>query len=443
MTPVAATDYHVSPGGRLSGNIRVPGDKSISHRALMLGAIAKGRTTISDFLEGEDTLATLHAFREMGVKIDHVAGQKVVIHGVGLHGLRAPATILDLGNSGTSVRLLAGLLAGQSFDTELTGDPSLQKRPMRRITEPLQLMHASIQCSKAGTLPISIRGGQRLQGIHYNMSVASAQLKSCLLLAGLYANGETCVREPSPTRDHTERMLGQFGYAVKTGNQSVCLAGGGRLQGTDVHVPADISSAAFFIVGASIAEDSELLLERVGLNPTRDAVIGILQSMGADIRISNRHDVSGEPAGDIRVRSASLHGVEIPPEQVPYAIDEFPAIMIAAAAATGETRLSGAEELRVKESDRIAAITDGLQALGIDAEAQPGGLRVTGGPVFGGTVNSFGDHRVAMAFAMAGLVAREPVVIRDCANVDTSFPGFVTLARDAGLGIETGGADDK
>jgi len=443
MTPVSVTDYHVSPGGKLSGNIRVPGDKSISHRALMLGAIAEGRTTISNFLEGEDTLATLRAFREMGVKIENIPGEKVVIHGVGLHGLHASANILNLGNSGTSVRLLAGLLAGQSFNSELTGDPSLQKRPMRRITEPLHLMHAAIQCTEAGTLPISIRGGQHLKGIHYDMPVASAQLKSCLLLAGLYADGETCVQEPSPTRDHTERLLGQFGYAVKTENQSVCLTGGGRLQGTAVHVPADISSAAFFIVAASIAAGSDIILEQIGLNPTRDAVIGILQSMGADIRISNRRDVSGEPVGDIRVRSASLHGVEIPPEKVPYAIDEFPAIMIAAATAAGETRLSGAEELRVKESDRIAAITGGLQELGIDAEAQPGGLRVSGNRIRGGTVNSFGDHRIAMAFAMAGLVAGEPVIIRDCANVDTSFPGFVAMARDAGLGIEREITDDK
>ena len=443
MTAAMAIDYQAGPGGKLEGSFRLPGDKSISHRALMLGAIAEGKTSITNFLEGEDTLATLRAFREMGVRIDHAPRRDVLIHGAGRRGLRAPAQALDLGNSGTSARLLAGLLAGQDFDCVITGDSSLRQRPMRRVTEPLQLMNAAVECTEAGTLPISIRGGRRLQGIRYEMPVASAQLKSCLLLAGLYADGETCVHEPAPTRDHTERMLEEFGCEVKRDGNWRCLAGGGRLQGTAVAVPGDISSAAFFIVGASIAPGSDILLQGIGLNPTRDAVITILQAMGADIRVSDRRTVSGEPVADIHVRAATLHGTEIPVELVPYAIDEFPAIMIAAAVANGDTLLSGAAELRVKESDRIAAISGGLQALGIETEARADGLRVRGGRLQGGTVNSYGDHRIAMAFAMAGLAATGPVIVRDCANVDTSFPGFVAMARQAGLAIRTEPVDAR
>jgi 3-phosphoshikimate 1-carboxyvinyltransferase len=427
--------YSVEPGGMLTGRLRVPGDKSISHRALMLGAIADGIAEITGFLEGEDTLATLQAFRAMGVTIEGPRAGRVRVHGVGREGLRAPHAPLYLGNSGTSMRLLAGLLAGQPFDTTLTGDESLSRRPMRRVTEPLGRMGAHIEASAAGTAPLKIRGGATLSGLDYVMPVASAQVKSSLLLAGLYAAGRTCVTEPEPTRDHTERMLAGFGYAVQRSGASACVAGGGRLAATAIDVPADISSAAFFLVGASIAPGSELLLEHVGINPTRIGVLTILRLMGADIDLVSPRQVGGEPVADIRVRSAPLHGIDIPPEQVSLAIDEFPALFIAAACARGITRLTGARELRVKESDRIQVMADGLQHLGIEAEPMDDGIVIRGGAIGPGTVHSHGDHRVAMAFAIAGLRAQGTIRIEDCANVNTSFPGFERLARSAGLRI--------
>lgn len=433
--------FTVAPGGKLAGQFRVPGDKSISHRSIMLGALAEGTTRVSGFLSGADNLATLNAFRAMGVEIDGPDDGQVVIRGVGLHGLRAPAAPLDLGNSGTSMRLLAGLLAAQPFDCTLTGDASLSNRPMKRVTEPLGEMGANIDTSEAGTPPLTLHGGQPLRGIHYAMPVASAQVKSALLLAGLYAEGETCVTEPAPTRDHTERMLQGFGYSVRHAGASACLDGGGKLVARDIDVPADISSAAFFMVGASIAPDSDITLEHVGINPTRLGVITILQQMGADITLHNEQSVGGEPVADIRVRSAPLKGISIPEVQVPLAIDEFPALFIAAACAEGETVLTGARELRVKESDRIQVMADGLQTLGIDAEPTEDGMRIRGGTLGSGTVDSHGDHRIAMAFAMAALRASGPITIRDCANVATSFPGFVALAAGAGLAIsQEGGA---
>ena len=431
-------DYYVSPGGHLQGSIRVPGDKSISHRALILAAIAEGKSYISGFLQGEDTLATLHALQAMGIETDLHNGQ-LVITGSGLRGLRAPAGELDLGNSGTAARILSGVLAGQSFDSQITGDESLRQRPMQRIVEPLRRMQAVIESSESGTLPIRITGGQDLQGIEYPMPVASAQVKSCLLLAGLYASGRTCIQEPVATRDHTERLLQFFGCELQLHEHRVCLEGGQRLQGRDVHVPADLSSAAFFMVGASIAEGSDILLQEVGINPTRLAVIPILQSMGADISLQNRDSGSGEPVADIHVRSAHLRGVTIPQEQVAIAIDEFPAIMVAAACAEGTTVLHGAGELRHKESDRIESIAAGMRNLGIHVETFADGIAVTGGALRGGTVDSFGDHRIAMAFAMAGLRASVPLRISNCANVNTSFPGYVQLAAKAGLGIREGG----
>lgn len=432
--------FEASPGNALRGRLRVPGDKSISHRALMLGAIAEGVTEVSGFLEGEDTLATLAAFRAMGVHIDGPQGGRLTIHGVGKHGLKSPAQPLYLGNSGTSMRLLAGLLAGQAFGTVLTGDASLSRRPMRRVTEPLARMGAHIEATEQGTAPLRIYGGRALQGIDYAMSVASAQVKSSLLLAGLCASGRTCVTEPAPTRDHTERMLTGFGYAVERQGSTVCVNGQGRLMGTRLDVPADISSAAFFLVGASIAPGSGLVLEHVGVNPTRTGVLNILRLMGADLSLENEREVGGEPAADIRVRASELHGIEVPMEQVPLAIDELPVLFIAAACASGETRVRGAQELRVKESDRIQVMADGLQRLGIDAEALPDGMVIRGGQLSGGTVDSHGDHRIAMAFAMAALRAQGPIRIEDCANVNTSFPGFIDLARAAGLLIraETG-----
>jgi len=430
--------YRIDAGGALHGELRVPGDKSISHRAIMLGAIADGTTTISGFLEGEDNLATLNAFRAMGVQIDGPEAGRVVVHGVGVDGLQAPAHPLDLGNSGTSMRLLSGLLSGQPFDVTLTGDRSLSQRPMRRVTEPLAKMGAQITTTDQGTPPLQIQGGQRLQPIHYPMPVASAQVKSALLLAGLYAAGQTRVEEPAPTRDHSERMLSGFGYPVTREGATIAITGGGRLQATTIDVPADISSAAFFLVGAAIAPGSDLLLRHVGINPTRIGIINLLRLMGADIALQNEREAGGEPVADLRVRGTPLHGIVIPASQVPLAIDEFPALFIAAACASGETLLTGAEELRVKESDRIQVMADGLQQLGIVAEPRPDGIRIVGGQLQGGRVNSHGDHRIAMSFAMAALRATATITIDDCANVATSFPNFITLAQRAGLAITAG-----
>ena len=425
----------ITPGGSLRGRVRVPGDKSISHRSIMLAAIAEGETRISGFLEGADALATLTAFRRMGVGIDGPDAGEVVVRGVGLRGLRAPDGPLDMGNSGTSMRLLAGLLAGQSFPVTLVGDGSLSRRPMRRVTEPLALMGARIGATEGGTAPLAITPAPGLRGIDYRMPVASGQVKSSLLLAGLYAEGETCVTEPAPTRDHTERMLTGFGYSVRRKAARVCLTGGGRLSGCRLDIPADISSAAFFLVGASIAAGSDLVLEGVGVNPTRVGVINILRAMGADIELFDRRTAGGEPVAEIRVRAAPLKGIRIPIDQVPLAIDEFPALFVAAACAEGETELEGAEELRVKESDRIQVMADGLTALGIRAEPRPDGLRIVGGTIGAGRIDAHGDHRIAMSFAIAGLRARGAIEVSDCANVETSFPGFATLAAGAGLGI--------
>ena len=424
------------PGGQLSGTLRVPGDKSISHRSIMLGSLAEGVTRVSGFLEGEDSLATLRAFRDMGVQIDGPLDGNVTIHGVGMHGLKTPSAPLDLGNSGTSMRLMCGLLAGQGMDVTLVGDASLSRRPMKRVTEPLARMGAKIDSAEGGTAPLQISAVNALNGLHYDMPVASAQVKSCLLLAGMYAQGETCVSEPAPTRDHTERMLQGFGYAVQRQGSQACLTGGGKLQACDIDVPADISSAAFFLVGASIAEGSDLLLEHVGMNPTRDGVINILRLMGADIEVLNARVVGGEPVADLRVRSAPLKGIRIPQDQVPLAIDEFPVLFIAAACAQGETVLTGAEELRVKESDRIQVMADGLAVLGVDARPTPDGIVIQGGGrIGGGRVDSHGDHRIAMAFTMAALRASGDILIDDCANVNTSFPRFVDLASAAGCRV--------
>lgn len=430
------SNYRVEAGGALRGRMRVPGDKSISHRSIMLGALAEGITRVSGFLEGEDALATMNVFRALGVRIDGPQNGSVTVHGVGMKGLRRPAGVLDCGNSGTSMRLLCGLLAGQNFDCELTGDASLRKRPMKRVTDPLAAMGATISTAEGGRPPISIRGNPGLRAMQYAMPIASAQVKSSLLLAGLYASGKTCVTEPAPTRDHTERMLHAFGYAVERSGATACVTGGGKLTATAIEVPADISSAAFFMVGASIAPGSDLLLEHVGVNATRTGVIDILRLMGADVALENERLVGGEPVADVRVRYAELHGIDIPVELVPLAIDEFPVLFIAAANARGTTVLRGAEELRVKESDRIAVMAQGLQALGIAAEPTPDGMRIVGGAYSGGAVESEGDHRIAMAFAIAGLRASATIAIADCANVATSFPGFVALAHGAGLKID-------
>lgn len=431
--------FKARPGGQVEGQIRVAGDKSMSHRSIMLGALAEGVTEVEGFLEGEDSLATLQAFRDMGVVIEGPNSGRVTIHGVGLHGLQAPPGPIYLGNSGTGMRLFAGLLAGQSFDTELTGDESLSKRPMERVAKPLRLMGAVIESGEQGRPPLKIKGGQPLKGINYELPMASAQVKSCLLLAGMYAEGETVVTEPAPTRDHTERMLNGFGYSVTRDGAVAKLSGGGSMQGGKIDVPSDISSAAFFMVAASITPGADLTLEHVGLNPTRVGVINILREMGADLEISNERTVGGEPVGDIRVKHAPLKGIHIPEDQVPLAIDEFPVLFIAAVCAEGETVLTGAEELRVKESDRIQVMADGLAQLGVRTDVKPDGIVIKGSNIKGGTVHSHGDHRIAMAFSVAALRSEGEIVINDCANVATSFPNFVQLASRVGMQLEVEG----
>jgi len=429
-------DFLLQPGGQMRGTARVPGDKSISHRSIMLGAIADGVTTVDGFLEGEDALSTLNAFRAMGVEIEGPENGRVVIHGVGRDGLKAPSGDVYVGNSGTSMRLLAGLLAGQKFDVTMTGDVSLSKRPMERVAKPLRDMGAVVETAEGGRPPLTLRGGQSLKGIDYVLPMASAQVKSCVLLAGLYAEGETRTTEPAPTRDHSERMLRGFGYDVEVDGPVAKLQGGGRLTAVHIDVPADISSAAFFMVAASITPNADLTLEHVGINPTRIGVINILRAMGGDITVFNEREIGGEPVADIRIRHAMLKGINIPEDQVPLAIDEFPVLFVAAACAEGQTVLTGAEELRVKESDRIQVMADGLQAMGISAVPTEDGIVIQGGQITGATVESHHDHRIAMSFAVASLRASELIRVTGCDNVATSFPNFVSLAAGLGMNIE-------
>lgn len=436
MAAAPVMRYIVSPGGSLSGAFRVPGDKSMSHRSIMLGSVAEGVTEVTGFLEGEDALATLQAFRDMGVKIDGPINGKVIINGVGLHGLTAPKKPLDVGNAGTAMRLLMGFLAGQNFDFTLTGDASLTKRPMNRVANPLREMGVTVETAAEGRPPVTVKANGKVNAIQYVMPMASAQVKSCVLLAGLYAEGETSTIEPAPTRDHTERMLRGFGYEVKTEGNKASLVGGGKLTATAIDVPADISSAAFFMVAASIAEGSDITLQHVGVNPTRDGIISILRLMGADITLSNEKEVGGEPVADIRVRYAPLKGIHIPEEYVPLAIDEFPVLFVAAACAEGTTTLTGAEELRVKESDRIQVMADGLLTLGVKATPTPDGMIIEGGSIGGGQVETHDDHRIAMSFTVAALRATDTIIINNCGHVATSFPGFSTLAKQVGISIE-------
>lgn len=426
----------VDAGGCLAGTVKVPGDKSISHRAVMFGALADGRTTVEGLLLGEDVRATIGAFRAMGVDISFDGDGRVHVDGVGRDGLKAPGAPLDLGNSGTSMRLLCGILAGARVPATLIGDASLTARPMRRVAEPLGRMGARIDTSAAGTPPLVVVPGAPLHAIDYALPVASAQVKSAVLLAGLYANGTTVVHEPAPSRDHTERMLRGFGVEVEVAGPRIALRGGQRLTATDIVVPADISSAAFFLVGAAIAPGSRLTLPAVGVNPTRTGVIDILRAMGADIRLERPREVGGEPVADLVVCAAPLHGIDIPPGTVPLAIDEFPALFVAAACARGRTVLRGAAELRHKESDRIAVMADGLAALGVAVETFDDGIAIEGGSLSGGTVHAHGDHRIAMSFAMAALRASGTVRIEDAAAIATSFPGFAALAAGAGLRVQ-------
>ncbi|HCT28266.1 MAG TPA: 3-phosphoshikimate 1-carboxyvinyltransferase [Stenotrophomonas sp.] len=423
-------------GQPLQGSLTIPGDKSVSHRSVMFAALADGTSHIEGFLEGEDTRATARIFSQLGVRIETPSPSQRIVHGVGIDGLKAPDAPLDCGNAGTGMRLLAGLLAGQAFDCTLIGDESLSGRPMRRVTGPLSQMGAKIDTESDGTPPLQVHGGQALHGIDFASPVASAQIKSAVLLAGLYAQGETSVLEPHPTRDYTERMLSAFGVEIEFSPGKARLRGGQRLRATDIVVPADFSSAAFYLVAASIIPGSELRLKQVGLNPRRTGLLHALRLMGADITEENPAEQGGEPVADLVVRYAPLKGARIPEALVPDMIDEFPALFVAAAAAEGQTVVSGAAELRVKESDRLAAMATGLRALGMQVDETEDGATLHGGVRLGsGTIESHGDHRIAMAFAIAGQISDGEVRINDIANVATSFPDFDGLARSAGFNL--------
>lgn len=437
MNCAQTRSWIAAPGAPLQGRLDVPGDKSVSHRAIMLAAIADGVSRIEGCLEAEDTSATAAAFEQLGVRIEVPQAGVRIVHGVGLDGLRGCAQPLDCGNAGTAMRLLAGLLAGQAFDSVLIGDASLSRRPMARVIAPLARMGAWIEAAQDGRPPLRIHGNKVLQGIEYEAEIASAQVKSALLLAGLYADGETLVHEPQPTRDYSERMLAAFGWPIAFAPGFARLSGGHRLRATDITVPADFSSAAFFIVAATLVPGSELRLQRVGINPRRTGLLQVLRAMGADIVETKAAEHGGEPVADLLVRHAPLRGIDVPIAVVADMIDEFPALCVAAACAQGVTRIRGAAELRVKESDRLAGMATGLRRLGIAVTETPDGADIEGGRLLGGRVDSGGDHRVAMAFAVAGQRAAGAVRIDDVANVATSFPGFEALARQAGFGLST------
>ncbi len=431
--------YLVNPNADVSGSISVPGDKSISHRSLMFGGIAEGVTEVRGFLESEDCLATMAAMRALGVVIERPSQREVRVHGVGKHGMKGAGRALDMGNSGTAMRLMTGLLAGQNFDSELIGDASLMKRPMERVAGPLRSMGAQIETLN-GRAPVKIRGGRPLHGMNYEMPMASAQVKSAVLLAGLYADGATTVVEPAVTRDHTERMLLSFGCDVSAARGTITLQPPSKLNACSLDVPGDFSSAAFFMVAGCLAARDVFTIRNVGINPTRTGLLDILALMGADIRLVNHRSAGAEPVADIEVRRSEFRGIRVPEELVPLAIDEFPVLFVAAACASGETVVTGAEELRVKESDRIAVMAEGLRAMNIECEVLKDGMRVQGksfGTVFsGGTIDSHGDHRIAMSFAVASLKAKGGIEILDVDNVATSFPGFVEIAAGAGVSID-------
>lgn len=417
----------------LGGEITVPGDKSISHRSIMLGSIAQGTTTVKGFLRGEDALATLAAFRTMGVTIED-DGALLTIHGKGLNGLTEPGDVVDCGNSGTSMRLLSGLLAGQRFFSVLTGDQYLRNRPMKRVVTPLTRMGGRILGRAGGEkAPLAIVGS-KLTGIQYDSPVSSAQIKSAIMLAALYAEGETVVREPHLSRDHSERMLRHFGAKVETFAEGVRLFGGTELSGREIIVPGDISSAAFFMVAALIVPHSELTIRGVGVNPTRTGVIDILKMMGGRIELQNEREESGEPVADLLVRSSCLKGIEISGELVPRAIDEFPIICVAASLAEGTTVVRGAAELRVKETDRIAAMAANLRKAGVTVEESPDGMEIAGvGMLKGCQADSFGDHRIAMSMLIAGLASSGETTVSDVDCIATSFPGFFDLLQEVVL----------
>ncbi len=436
-------DFTARPSRGVGGSAAVPGDKSISHRSLMISGIAAGRSEIAGFLASEDCLATLAAMRALGVRIERPTDTDVVVHGVGMHGLHGAARALDMGNAGTAMRLFTGLLAAQPFASRLVGDASLMKRPMERVAAPLRAMGADVR-THGGLPPVQIAGlggggaPGRLKAIDYEMPVPSAQVKSAILLAGLYADGVTRVSSPAVCRDHSERMLLSCGVRLDSAGLTTALHPPARLEARNLTVPGDFSSAAFFIVAGLLGAGQDgLLLRNVGLNPTRTGLLEILRRMGGRIEIENARESGAEPVADLRVVGSRLSGIEVPPALVPLAIDEFPVLFVAAACAEGSTVITGAEELRVKESDRIATMSEGLRALGVEHEVTPDGMRIVGRPrgaaFGGGALDSHGDHRVAMSFAVASLRASEPILIRDVANVATSFPGFVALARAVGL----------
>ena len=431
--------FEARPAAQVAGVLSVPGDKSISHRALMLAGIANGSSEVSGFLASEDCLATLAAMRALGVRIDQLSATHVVVHGVGLRGLKAAGRDLDMGNAGTAMRLFTGLLAAQRFESRLVGDASLMKRPMERVAKPLREMGADVR-TQDGKPPVVIGAAGRLRGIEYRMPMASAQVKSAILLAALYADGATTVLAPAPSRDHSERMLESCGVDLEVDGLRIVLEPPESLSSFRLNVPGDFSSAAFFIVAGLLgAAGDGLLIQNVGMNPTRTGLLEILKRMGGEIDILNARDSGREPVADIKVRASPLRGIAVPADLVPLAIDEFPVLFIAAACSTGETLNSGAEELRVKESDRIAAMSAGFEALGVGHTVLPDGMLIhgcAGAHAFGGgEVDSCGDHRIAMSFSIASLRAAAPIIIRDVANVATSFPGFVPLARVAGLNL--------
>lgn len=441
-SPVSARSWVSAPTHRIGGSLSVPGDKSVSHRALLLGSVAAAPIEVEGFLDSADCRATRTAVEALGVRVESIGNDRLRVTGPGPRGLRDPAQPLDLGNSGTGIRLLTGLLAGLGIKAELTGDASLRSRPMERIAAPLRQMGARIEATD-GHPPIrlhgSARGGGGLTGIDYTLPVASAQVKSAILLAGLSATGTTVVRQPAVSRDHTERMLQSLGAPIVFDQDHAAIKGPCVLSGGQIGVPADFSSAAFFLVAGLLRADQGLLIRGVGLNPTRTGLLDILRAMGGRIEIRDPRQLGAEPVGDLWVQRSVLRGIDVPPELVPLAIDEFPILFVAAAAAEGRTRVRGAAELRVKESDRIAAMAQALSAVGVGVNETEDGMDVEGGRIGSGSVDSAGDHRVAMAMAVAGLAASGPVRISDISNVDTSFPGFAGLARSVGFALEVEG----
>lgn len=430
----------------INAEVRVPGDKSISHRSMILGGIANGVTEVSGFLESGDCLATMNAMQSMGVSIEK-EGDKYIVHGVGKQGLKAPEDgKIDCGNSGTGMRLLSGVMAAQKFNSEIFGDKSLNSRPMTRITKPLELMGANVQATVDGTAPLKFKAVDRIKSIDYQSPVASAQVKSCVLLAGLYSDGQVTLTEPKLSRDHTENMLRGFGCDLQSNGLTVSMQGGQSLQATNIQVPADISSSAFFMVLALLSENSQITFKNLCVNPSRTGVISILKLMGADIQFTNQSTNAGENIADVVVKSSQLHGIEIPHEYIASAIDEFPILFIAAACAQGQTRLTNAMELRKKESDRITAMADGMKILGVDCHELEDGIVINGngtsdstrgegagGGTNGGTVDAEDDHRIAMSFLIAGQFANAPIEVKNCENIMTSFPNFLTICKDLGL----------